>query len=407
MTRIVFHLGDKKAGSTAIQTTLASRAWTCDGVRLSYPTQGRINHIHLAKALVRSGAGGFQGDPVFDELAETIRSENPDVAIVSSEDFEDVSPEALRAALDIHLPEFADGARFISYVRPHAERVASSFAERTKAGSFSGTMEELFEKFQATGMLDYTRRFGAWRAVFGDRFVLRPMIREALLDRDVVRDFLAFALQTEDFTLGPTPSANESVSLEDLAILREYQLALRGTSRRRSDFQPSVGRDLARRMSEAAGPGGTKVRIHKDLAERVRVACAADAKALDAAFFTGAPMATALAAAPDRAVEAAQSLALGDHYAPREEYLIRVFIDHAVAMVQAEPEAIAEKLRADHRDRTVAADKANPGEGAASEVAETKGKPARRKKKLAAANREKARGGAGARRRGRRGEAEG
>ena len=70
MTKLVFHLGDKKAGSTAIQTALAAKNWTCDSVRLLYPNGNRINHISFARSLTDNFSRTLTAPLVQEILAE-------------------------------------------------------------------------------------------------------------------------------------------------------------------------------------------------------------------------------------------------------------------------------------------------------------------------------------------------
>jgi hypothetical protein len=353
MTKLVFHLGDMKTGSTAIQTALSSKRWTCDSVRLLYPHGTKVSHITFAQSL--SGrVDDSKTEKLVGEILDEIYDTPADVAVISAEHFENVDPNVLKAVIEKYMPEMLAEARFISYVRPHADRFASTFAERVKTGYFAGTLSELQAVLHQRGTFVYTPRFLSWRAVFGSAFELRPMMRDLLFRNDVVADFLQFALQTEDFTLDDTPDANESLSLENLAIVRQLHLRLSEGHRFVQNYQSTVGRAFARRMNESAYRDGTKVRIHKGLAEIVRAQYAEDAAALDAAFFKGTPMTDALNAAPSKAVEAEQSVRIEDHFSDREQYLINTFIDQTAVLVNADPDFLAERLRTDHQIRVTA-----------------------------------------------------
>ncbi len=362
MTKVVFHLGDKKTGSTAIQTTLASKSWTCASVTLLYPGKDRISHIALAKGLLNKGATEMAATR-FDEVANEIRAIKPDVAVISAEDFEDVGPDALKDAVLKHMPEFADDARYIAYVRPHVDRVASSYAERVKASGFKGSMDDLYAKFKEKGTLAYAPRFLKWRDAFGDAFVLRPMIRDRLHKSDVVQDFLQFSLGTDDFTAEIPPNANESVSLENLAVLNEMQIALKPDDGLRSDLAPAFCRYIARHMNQSTDIKGTKVQFHRSLAETMVAECAQDAMALDAAFFTGTPMLDALNAAPAKAVEQPQSVRLEDHYSAREQFLIRLWAEQTRSFVKADPLVWASMLRDEQREWVTGTIGGKPGAG--------------------------------------------
>ena len=361
MTKLIFHLGDMKTGSTAIQTALASKAWVCDTVSLLYPHGNRVSHITLARSLSGKGEAANTEKLVGDILLE-INATPTDIAIISAEDFEVVDPQILKAAIEKYMPQYLPDARFLSYVRPHADRFASSYAERVKTGWFAGTLTEMQAQIHKRGNFVYTPRFLAWRATFGDAFTLRPMIRDLLYRQDVVADFLKFVFQSEDFTLTSTPDANESLSLENLSIVRQMHLRLGTGQTKFQNYQATIGRALARRMNDSAYRQGTKVRIHKALAEVVRDQYAADAAALDAAFFTGTPMTDALNAAPDKAVAVEQSVRIEDHFSDREQYLINTLVDQTCVLIKADPDFLAEMLRGEHRGNVIAPDDTPDGE---------------------------------------------
>ena len=107
-------------------------------------------------------------------------------------------------------------------------------------------------------------------------------------------------------------------------------------------------------MNDSAYRNGTKVRIHRALAEQVRDHNAEDVAALDAAFFKGTPMTDALNSAVAKAEEVAQSPRIEDHFSAREQYLINIFVDQTVVLFRANPGVLAEQLRADYRGKVVA-----------------------------------------------------
>lgn len=368
MTRVVFHLGDKKTGSTAIQTALASGAIKSDSQKLLYPGNNMVSQVPLAKALQRPKASATQIANLFASLLAEIEQAKPDVAVISAEAFEGVGPAVLKRAVQQHMPDYAATARYIAYVRPHSERLTSDFAERVKAG-YLGSMEDLFQNFQKSRMIEYTPRFSKWRASFGSQFVVRPMIRSLLYKNDVVQDLVQFALGTNDFTVGDIPNVNEAVTLENLSILRRMHSSMHG------DFTKAFGRDMARRMHKSAIEAGTKVQIHRSLAEAVLKDFAEDAAKMDAKFFTGTPMTDNLRAAPGKAVAEAQSFDMVDHFSAREQYLINLWIDQITTLVGADPEKWAHILRTGHKADDLAA---------TEPVAEAAPKPAGRKRPGAA-----------------------
>jgi len=159
-------------------------------------------------------------------------------------------------AIDAHMPGLKSRIRLIAYVRPHAERLLAGFAERTKLGTFGGTLEELHLAFSETGILDYARRFRKWREVFGDAFTLRPMIARELTNNDVVHDFLNFVAQGGEFSISGSTRVNESLSLEDLAVLRLVHARIREGNPDLRTEQKSLGFSIAKLLIANAGAYG-------------------------------------------------------------------------------------------------------------------------------------------------------
>lgn len=275
-----------------------------------------------------------------------------DIAVISAENFERVDPEDLQRALRTHLPRLADSARFIAYVRPHADRLVSTFAERVKAGYFAGTLSELHHNTKATRRFFYYERFSRWQAVFGDRFTLRPMIRSALYHNCVVQDFLNFALSGRPFELIEDPQSNLSLSLEDLAMIRELHLHLR-KNKKLGKSRIATGLDLGRILasspsqmsSQMSGQKGTKLRLPASLVHDVIATYQQDAARLDAKFFAGTPMTAALISAPTRASAEFQSVKAEDHFSRNQLRLIHAWCQLTEQMIKSDPDSIPVILR--------------------------------------------------------------
>lgn len=292
---LVFHLGDRKTGSTSIQKTLTEALWQSDSRKLYYTAKG--HNGPLAHALA-TGANADNIQQRFASLGQRIarHAADADVAVVSSEGFEDVSPRTLKMALDAYLPEYADSSlRLIAYVRPHGARVLSGYSEQVKRGQSVGSLEAYFNEGMALGRFEAFPRLSEWREVFGAAFTLRPMIRDGLYRNCVVQDFLRYALQSEDFSLSWQPDANPSLCAQDIALLREIhqQLDGAGVTPAQAGY---LGAALGEQMAVYPAPDGQRLHLPEALAEQVAAGCKQDAEALDGLFFDGTPMGDALEA---------------------------------------------------------------------------------------------------------------
>ncbi len=322
INELVFHLGNRKTGSTSIQDALAQDLIHCAEKSIYYTAT--TNHLPLAKSLT-PGHDTKDRDKRFHRLAARLRKSQADVAVISAEFFEDVDPRHLRETIDHYLPEFRDKIRLIAYVRPHAERVLSTFAEQTKLGQFYGPLERFHKHLAERGTLFYTGKFQAWRDVFGADFELRPFIRKRLLNNDIVHDFADYILKGSSFTLQTRIASNPSLSVEYLAMLREFQ---RVQKRNKTDLALRVvlGKYLGRQLAAHPVPEHHKLRLHKRVVESIIETYQDDARMLDATFFPeDSPMEASLLASRETAIEKAQSLVPTDNMSQWDIEMVQVW----------------------------------------------------------------------------------
>lgn len=322
---LVLHIGDHKTGSTSIQNAFAAGRVTLSEQSLFYP--GNFNHNYLSKHVMALAEGkpmpkSRPGMPNLEQIAKRMGKNAADICLLSGEAFEDVPPEALRAALDqIFLPRIPDlRLRIIGYVRPHAARLISDFAERIKIGGprvMVGDLDTSVEIMNNEGLLPYLPRFSTWRAQFGDRFILRPMLRDRLQGGDVVRDFIHHAFDGVPFEVTGTDQANESLDLTDLMRLKVLQSHC---TKKPTKLRHTLGWEFARIVSQMPAPDQrTKLSLHRELAEKIHADYSNDAQAMDREFFDGEPLLEAeLDRALETAIETQQSVAPED-YLPAEE----------------------------------------------------------------------------------------
>lgn len=318
--KLVFHIGSFKSGSTAIQSALASKAYDCAGCRILYPGTGpkegaektRGQHGPLADTLLPSKAQERKKHQQFSRIARHIETTGADIVVISAEKFEYAEPHALQAGIERYFPDLADRVQIVFYVRPHAERLLSGYAERVKHGLFLGSVEELHRKTRALSRADqrgffYHPRLLQWRGVFGARLTVRPMIRDLLFQSDVVADFFQQILEDRPFSLAPAQVKNSSPTLEDLAVVRYFHQTARdlGLPHRQ---QERFGLKLTQALAGGGQSGGTKLALHRSLAEEVLATYGADAAALDQDFFSGRPMQDALQRTRDSAIPAPQPI---------------------------------------------------------------------------------------------------
>jgi hypothetical protein len=316
--KLVFHIGHHKTGSTKIQEAFATGRVSLAAGRILYP--GRMAHNYLtrhfesfvSKGRILPGSTAFTG---LTQISEDLRRGDYDVAILSGEEFEGADPVFVNKVLQrFMLPHVSDHS-VICYVRPHAARILSSFAENVKLGLFAGTPEDFFVKVVRNGRFFYTPRLTSWDTVFRGHFLLRPMIRSELAGGSVLQDFVETAFGADrPVRLEPVSASNESLCLEDLLLVRLVQDQLASRDRK---LRHAIGWQIAPALAgtQIRTEPGTRLMLHKALAERIRATYRSDARDLDARFFGNRRLLEEeLDRAVDEAVPVAQSHDPKDHF---------------------------------------------------------------------------------------------
>lgn len=334
-TKIVFHLGDHKTGSTSIQKALELKAWDCPGVKVSVPDGRKVQRRPLAMS-VKFEKHSQHRAKRFKDMAAWIRKSNADIAIISTEMFEQSDPRALKDAVEKYMPEFAKTACYISYVRPHHARLVSGFGQRSKAGYAPPTLKKLYKETAANHRLDYAPRFEEWREVFGEQFTLRPFVRSMLAGQDVVQDFFELVFQDHPFELKPIPNSNVKICLQDIAMMHLMYAKARQMKLNLNPIKKRLARTFEAIVNQYEHPNGTDFRMHRALAVEVAEHYREDAAALDREFFDGTPMGDALTAAVDKAIAKPQSLAPEDCFDEIELRQINIWTDFFLGLIKHE-----------------------------------------------------------------------
>lgn len=316
--KLIFHIGHHKTGSTSIQEAFATGKVQLPGKRILYPTP--LNHNYLrphVDIFAREGKimPGKSDKPGIQRIGQLLQEQPWHYAVISGEEFEGAKPDAVRQVMQRFWLPHAEDHQVICYVRPHAGRTLSTFAEDIKIGRFSGTPEQYHRKLSREGRLAYGKRLTPWVKTFADRFRVRPMIRDQLFQNSAVEDFIreTFGDDAAHVQLLPLSSSNESLCIEDLMLLK---LVHQHLADRPQWVRHNVGWEVARLAGDAGFTAQrTKPALHKGLATQILRDYRDDAKQMDARFFGGQPVLLRdLEKTVDTAILQAQSYEPADYF---------------------------------------------------------------------------------------------
>ncbi|WP_194098282.1 hypothetical protein [Marivivens aquimaris] len=310
---LVIHLGDCKTGTTSIQRVLSKGLFTTESQKICYTA--KPNHAALVATLKHKPE---DREAQFLDLANKFAASDADIGIISDEHFEFIDPVVLHEALTEYMPELLEKTRLICYVRPHAARFLSGFAERTKAGRIFKSMETMHQRLLKSELLFYTPRLEKWRSVFGEKFHVRPFIRSHLRNSDVVEDFFEFTLRSQDFSISADKNANTSLSLENLALLRFFHTMLKQGDESYFDERRVFGTYLSRQLTNGDDKSGTKLQLHKKMTRKLISSYREDAARIDAEFFDRPIFLPALESTLENSIAKPQSLDPQDHFSSAE-----------------------------------------------------------------------------------------
>lgn len=334
---LIIHIGDHKTGSTSIRNAFASGRVQLSKASVDYPTPLNHNYLkpHFAGLTSDDPAQRRRAQRVFRRLARAVRDSRADFCLISAEEMAGIGAPLVHRAVTEFLTGCADRIQVVGYVRPHAGKILSSFAEQAKIGNFQHTLEDFVNRQVNHDRALYMPRFSLWQELFGEDFSLRPMQRELLHQGSVVHDFVHGCFG-DPFEIAEGPQDNESLGLEDLMRVRVVQSRLQGCEKRQ---RHTFGWEMARAMTKTpAQDKGSKLQLYPELATQIREACLDDARAMDRTFFGGDNI---LEAALEQAVTSAagnqvQSTMPADHLSAAERRSLEMFGDIAAAMMTNE-----------------------------------------------------------------------
>lgn len=276
MTRLVFHIGQHKTGTTALQRHLASNRRRLRRMGVLYPRLPGWRYAHHALfpylfdvehcdpyVLRRLGSSARQALSVsraaWDEICARVVRLEPAVVILSSETFFRAANFAQMARLGRVLREIADEIEVICYVRNPAELLLSVFS----------TQIQIDAQFQWPPPGLRKDVLQAYEHVRADKLHVLKFSREALEGGDITQDFCTRFLGGKP-GIASSNRVNTSLSVEAMIVMERY-VARQNASRNESmPLRQQIFRRLLKRADRLVGE-----------AERARLLPSAEASILN------------------------------------------------------------------------------------------------------------------------------
>jgi hypothetical protein len=326
---IIFHIGDRKTGTTSIQRALKMKAHDLPDTELEL-----IQAYRISQTLWNAGDAAHYNDK-WKNVSGRIARSRARTVIISDENFELASAASLRNAIEQFVPDTEyDSLQVMAYVRPHADRVLSSYVQRFKHGTVQVAPADFHAKTLAEGEFLYAPRFQQWHEVFGPRFKLKAMIREHLFRNDVVADFLKEITGKDAFTLNDSlRDSNVSPSVEEMMEMEVFHDAYRKKVAERPDLR-SIRLPITRTLLKNVSGAGTPFRLARPLVEQIVRDYEEDARETDLQFFGGAPLLSkTLAAAHGKSMDHPISITPQDHLTEKRIEEIREWTANAIGKI--------------------------------------------------------------------------
>lgn len=305
--RAIVHIGMPKSGTTSIQRFLQGQAAGLAARGAAYarvPNGGPVppQDAHVELGIVQFARAGKPVPDAGTRLSYAI--DDPEAHRAFAERYAEALDAALAAraektwifsvehvgawthtadearALDSWLSERFGEVRYVLYLRRQEDWILSNYSQALRMGSTS-ELEDYAAKLRIS---NYDARVFAWAEAVGDRFDLRLLEPDALVDGDLIADFAAAA--GVDAAGLPRPGrANESFSVAAAAFLRQ----LNGTIPQRvkeGRVRNPLMRGIQQRLTRWYA-GDRKLALSEAEIARIRAANAAANEAIRTRFFPG------------------------------------------------------------------------------------------------------------------------
>lgn len=212
---IIIHIGDHKAGSTAIQMAFHENNIIAD--ELFYPKAHEKSFVMHNHNFYAKSIGTNYEDEAMDNLKEQILKSDKSKVVLSSAHYVRADPKALNAHIKKHFYEIAEDIKVVRYLRPAIEYCKSLYAEMVKIGEIRDDFRSYFRSCDWALPL-YADSINALNNQ-DFNIITKPLVPEALYNGDIVEDFLHLCVGN-NYKILNGDKVNVALSAQHLSIVK-------------------------------------------------------------------------------------------------------------------------------------------------------------------------------------------
>lgn len=214
MTTIYLHIGTHKTGTTTIQKFLSKNRQNLLSKGVLYPSSPASHH-DLLQNKGKDKPWGLNFD-VWEYLLKEMKSEKPDKAVISSENFSRLYFEDVNKLRD-YISGF--NPKIIVYLRRQDDYFTSLYCQAIKTGHHWDSVKKHILDNKAYA--DYYQILEPWKNAFGKENIIVRVYEKEQLSEGLLNDFLqSINLDTPDLDFKKGHSSNISPSIKKIKIIR-------------------------------------------------------------------------------------------------------------------------------------------------------------------------------------------